>query len=35
MTSIIFFIQKIEEASKLLNGYCKAMLNSNFSNTLE
>ena len=26
---------KIEEASKLLNGYCKAMLNSNFSNTLE
>lgn len=23
---------KIEEASKLLNGYCKAMLNSNFSN---
>ena len=25
---------KIEEASKLLNGYCKAMLNSNFSNTL-
>lgn len=26
---------KIEEASKLLNGYCKAMLNSTFSNTLE
>lgn len=26
---------KIEEASKLLNGYCKAMLNSNFSDTLE
>lgn len=26
---------KIEEASKLLNGYCKAMLSSNFSNTLE
>ena len=26
---------KIEEASKLLNGYCKSMLNSNFSNTLE
>lgn len=26
---------KIEEASKLLNGYCKAMLNSSFSNTLE
>lgn len=26
---------KIEEASKLLNSYCKAMLNSNFSNTLE
>lgn len=26
---------KIEEASKLLNGYCKAMFNSNFSNTLE
>ena len=26
---------KIEEASKLLNGYCKAMLNSNFSNTVE
>lgn len=26
---------KIEEASKLLNGYCRAMLNSNFSNTLE
>ena len=26
---------KIEEVSKLLNGYCKAMLNSNFSNTLE
>lgn len=26
---------KIEEASKLLNGYCKAMLNSNLSNTLE
>ena len=26
---------KIEEASKLLNGYCKAMLNANFSNTLE
>lgn len=26
---------KIEEASKLLNGYCKAMLNSNFSNALE
>lgn len=23
---------KIEEASKLLNGYCKAMLNSTFSN---
>ncbi|WP_308235724.1 four helix bundle protein [Prevotella sp.] len=26
---------KIEETSKLLNGYCKAMLNSTFSNTLE
>ena len=26
---------KIEEASKLLNGYCKAMLNSTSSNTLE
>ena len=26
---------KIEEASKLLNGYCKAMRNSTFSNTLE
>lgn len=26
---------KIEEASKLLNGYCKSMLNSTFSNTLE
>ena len=26
---------KIDEASKLLNGYCKAMLNSTFSNTLE
>ena len=26
---------KIEETSKFLNGYCKAMLNSTFSNTLE
>ena len=29
------FYSKIEETSKLLNGYCKAMLNSTFSNTLE
>lgn len=26
---------QVEEASKLLNGYCKAIANTNFSNSME